>query len=820
MASRVLMKGGIWKNTEDEILKVAVMKYGKNQWSRISSLLVRKTAKQCKARWYEWLDPSIKKTEWTREEEEKLLHLAKIMPTQWKTIAQCLEGRTAAQCLKQYEKLLDTAQNKGETEDDPRRLRPGEIDPNPESKPARPDPVDMDEDEKEMLSEARARLANTKGKKAKRKARERMLEEARRLAALQKRREMKAAGVSVPLFATTSRKKKKNQDIDLNSEIPFEKQPTPGFYDTTEEKQKVYKSGSFQPINLSELEGKNKTEEEMRLRKLDKEKNKKLKQENLPLYLEKINQLNKTNTLVKKSKMLLPNPQITDEDLENIVKFGKVSQNENEEMDENESRPTSSLLSENYFLTPSTLNPSSVVQRTPNRKDNLLEEAKNLIYLTNSSTPFSKSDPSTPLPNVDPKTVTNANNSSLPSTTPNIFKSPFKSGNNNVSFTPLSQKPSNPSSSPLTKGQSTPKRDHLQINTPNSSSSSGTPSTNQSSSLPNQKINIANLLKQKLSALPEPQYEYEIQLPSLQDDSEEEMDEIEDEGENSNKKKRKLANLQKSLFDNRTRVLKQNLPRAFPINSSNSSSSSLLDQEMLQLIKFESIYFPPPSTQSSSKKRKITLNDHKDSLQNKSSEEKEKEISEFLDIENHLETASNLINQELSSIGVEPLKVGEGEQRWIGLSENPLLKEMEEQIDQIHSSLLLDEDHKKYIDPQSKNKLQFLKQEYHKYKNQFASVSKNCNTIDKKLRVLHGGYLNRDQQISSQIDNIYQEIENANIDLHCFENLYEQEKHFAPLRIQNITEQLESEEEEQRILQRKFSTLKNKKERLHKLLNF
>lgn len=42
-------------------------------------------------------------------------------------------------------------------------MRPGEIDPNPEAKPARPDPIDMDEDEKEMLSEARARLANTKG---------------------------------------------------------------------------------------------------------------------------------------------------------------------------------------------------------------------------------------------------------------------------------------------------------------------------------------------------------------------------------------------------------------------------------------------------------------------------------------------------------------------------------------------------------------------------------------------------------------------------------------------------------------------------------
>lgn len=78
---RIMIKGGVWKNTEvravcssnamssccfaaavgtqpaldvcvqDEILKAAVMKYGLNQWSRISSLLVRKSAKQCKARW-------------------------------------------------------------------------------------------------------------------------------------------------------------------------------------------------------------------------------------------------------------------------------------------------------------------------------------------------------------------------------------------------------------------------------------------------------------------------------------------------------------------------------------------------------------------------------------------------------------------------------------------------------------------------------------------------------------------------------------------------------------------------------------------------
>lgn len=46
---RIIIKGGAWKNTEDEVLKAAISKYGKNQWARISSLLVRKTPKQCQS---------------------------------------------------------------------------------------------------------------------------------------------------------------------------------------------------------------------------------------------------------------------------------------------------------------------------------------------------------------------------------------------------------------------------------------------------------------------------------------------------------------------------------------------------------------------------------------------------------------------------------------------------------------------------------------------------------------------------------------------------------------------------------------------------
>ncbi|CAG9136653.1 unnamed protein product [Plutella xylostella] len=313
---RIMIKGGVWRNTEDEILKAAVMKYGKNQWSRIASLLHRKSAKQCKARWYEWLDPSIKKTEWSREEDEKLLHLAKLMPTQWRTIAPII-GRTAAQCLERYEYLLDQAQKKEEGEDmgdDPRKLKPGEIDPNPETKPARPDPKDMDEDELEMLSEARARLANTQGKKAKRKAREKQLEEARRLAALQKRRELSAAGIAVPI------RRKKKRGVDYNSEIPFEKRPAAGFFDTSTEVVDPM-APDFSRLRQQHLDGELHSEKEERDRRKDKSKLKQRKENDVPQAM-----LQGDQPARKRSKLVLPEPQVSDQELQQVVKLGRASQ--------------------------------------------------------------------------------------------------------------------------------------------------------------------------------------------------------------------------------------------------------------------------------------------------------------------------------------------------------------------------------------------------------------------------------------------------------------------------------------------------------------
>ncbi|CAN3375563.1 hypothetical protein DIURU_005701 [Diutina rugosa] len=231
----VYVKGGTWSSTEDEILKAAVQKYGLHEWSRVSSLLPKKSAKQAKARWQEWLNPQIIKSEWVREEDAKLLSLVKVLPNQWRTISS-LMGRTSTQCAQRYQQLLDEVADGAEYAD------LGLSGPGIESIPgtdlgintASMDAVDLedsgDEQEQEMLVEAKARLASNQGKKAKRKARERLLKESRRLALIQKKRDLQEMGLRVSLS-----RKKKSKEFDYNANIPHERVPLSGLYQVDDE---------------------------------------------------------------------------------------------------------------------------------------------------------------------------------------------------------------------------------------------------------------------------------------------------------------------------------------------------------------------------------------------------------------------------------------------------------------------------------------------------------------------------------------------------------------------------------------------------------
>jgi pre-mRNA-splicing factor CDC5/CEF1 len=570
---RILIKGGVWKNTEDEILKAAVMKYGKNQWARVASLLSRKSAKQCKARWYEWLDPSIKKTEWSREEEEKLLHLAKLMPNQWRTIAPIV-GRTAGQCMEQYERLLDMAQEGKELDasEDPRRLRPGEIDPAPETKPARPDPVDMDEDEKEMLAEARARLANTKGKKAKRKARERQMEESRRLSMLQKRRELKAAGIEMRL-GTGSKKRKY---IDYGKEIPFQKAVPAGFYDVTEETENARIANldrANQVIELAKLEGRHQKEEEEREREKDKKRMKSLFKANAAQAVMKISEQNDPLNIRRRTPLSLPAPQVTDNELEDIVKVSQNSLMLPPSSDASVRDDATRSLMGDYSRQMNNAIPTP--QRTPLQENIVMQEARNLRALREMA-PLSGDElpellEGTGFEGINPRVARLA--------TPNtVLGTPAR---NSVAATPASVMSSDVSvigsqfsgvgnksgnkSRPLI-------RDALGLNDPNSDSFSvaemssvatGAMSRADKYMELERRQNIADQLKQ----LPQPDYSYEIAIPEGSEENDMVIDdkgtsaEVEDATEVEERNRSAMEAEKKRLEERKSSVLKRNLPR-------------------------------------------------------------------------------------------------------------------------------------------------------------------------------------------------------------------------------------------------------------------
>lgn len=557
-----VVKGGVWTNIEDEILKASVSKYGLNQWARVSSLLARKTPKQCKARWNEWLDPSIKKIEWSKEEDEKLLHLAKLMPTQWRTIAPIV-GRTANQCLERYQKLLDEAEQReasslglsgpdgaetrAPTADDVRRLRPGELDPDPETKPARPDTIDLDEDEKEMLSEARARLANTQGKKAKRKARERQQEESRRLATLQKRRELKTAGINIKV---TTRKK---GEMDYNADIPFEKKPAPGFYDTTEEiRRNEFQRTHFDP-KKQQVGEKRKGDQDEDAERKRRKNNKDAPSASLQAAL-KAGQMQKIREAEQSSKrkpLTLPAPQVSDSELDEIVKMGMIGERASAMARESDNDATRGLVG-NY----SALNTNAPIRtpRAPPQEDHIANEIHNIRALTETqssllggeNTPLHQGPGSTGFESVAPRRQVVA--------TPNPLATPLRPAANGVGATPLRA-----GQTPLR----TP-RDTFSLNAADGDMSmvGGTPADAKM-----RELSLRHQLKQRLASLPKPkETEWELELPEEQQEPKT-QEQLEEDAAERDRRERELREARELLERRRrTQVMQRDLPRAAEVD--------------------------------------------------------------------------------------------------------------------------------------------------------------------------------------------------------------------------------------------------------------
>jgi len=873
---RVFIKGGVWKNSEDEILKAAVMKYGKQQWARVASLLNRKSAKQCKARWNEWLDPSIRKIEWSREEDEKLLHLAKLMPAQWKTIGPLVGGRTSVQCQERYEQLLDEAANaaggdgdlkmsgadgeEGSASSSSKKLRAGDIDPHPETKPARPDPIDMDEDEIEMLQEARARLANTQGKKAKRKAREKMLNEAKRLADLQKRRELKQAGLLSSAARSKASGKRRRKEIDLGVEIPFHKPAPAGFHSTADEderaderRRKRMKDIDFKKINEQQYRARDRDEknaqkkEEARLRALERS--------NMQYVVAQVSKKNDATAARKRGILSMPEPSITDNDLEKVAKLTKeqkgMADNAAMMMSENGAGAATDTLLGDY-----TDRPLPTPMRTPMSRSGtsshevIMREASNLRMLETGQTPLlGESNPMLMEGGAGTGVglKNDGENSRFPgNATPLVSGSatPMTSSGKSVSERDMNQTPM------TSRGQ----RDELGLNRPSSQMRPGmiggddisVSGTSFATSIGDRTMTIKEMaraerraakrarkeLQMALASLPAPQFEYELAAPEAVTDDDDRG------GFNVNKaafvkdaadiEAEEIAKLEKEaakLYEERSSVVKRiELPRPAGAvkdellltldqdqNDSLQSAQNLIKEELLQLLKHDAFSHPALQLGGDSGKKK------KKAKKGKSKTDVPVPMATPLEYINAdaLNSASELLNNEYETVIQEKRQLAL-DMKVSFQTDSNLMKVLNNECiraNLFNASQQFFSSQNGWSNIAPNITIDSLRSHHEVLVELMKESRKRCDKLEAKLAIKTGGYIKRSNTLNESTLQKFAEMQHSKIEERVYTSLMSHEKKGMTSRIHGLKDEIEILETAESVQQKKYGDLIHEKNR-------
>lgn len=763
------------------------------------------------------------------------------MPTQWRTIAPIV-GRTTTQCIERYQRLLDEAEEQdpsaagpsgtsslsltgvsgpeaAPSAEDVRRLRPGEIDPDPESKPARPDPIDMDEDEKEMLSEARARLANTQGKKAKRKERERALEEARRLAMLQKRRELKAAGIVM-----RAPKPKKGQ-VDYNADIPFEKQPARGFYDTSEEASKAYQA----PIGktLAEVDRKRKTrlqeQEEEAAKKRQRDQQEKKSGGQAAFSAEKAEQLRKlkeAEQISKRRKLDLPAAQVGESELEEIVKLGQAGESARELVAAG-GEATEGLLGSYDALDKAK---TARTPRTAPEDDAVMREARNLRNMTAAQTPLLGDDNAPMEDGLERSSGGDAGRRrSSVTQTPNPLRA-------------VEGTPRDPRYGAGATPMRTPFRDHIGLNDADAGSSvGGTPFDDRRA-----RLLAKSELASSLRSLPMPKNDFELVL----DEDEDEEGEVEGEGgarvddeEDASDDSEEYITISEDAADRdarmaqrreeervkalarRSRVVQMELPRPANVSSdvllaANSKeatpSQRLIYAEMVQLIKHDSIAHPiAGGTSAGSAKSDLPV--LADSALDGAREEIRAELARDVGFPGASEDVLKRV------LGLRLYDDDDEEGKGAGLSEEGMaletwLKERCALSNRAWSAQSSSYVARSSLTPQEYK--QGLSDLLSQAKKSMTTLATTASREEKRLQKLLGGYVSRSKTLSESLTDAYTTLSQSHIEHEAFERLARGESGAIDERLERLKEEVRKLERREDVQQMRFAELDKRRREL------
>jgi len=395
----------------------------------------------------------------------------------------------------------------------------------------------------------------------------------------------------------------KKKGMDYNVDIPFEKKPAAGFYDTSEEQARVTSAPVGQ--TLRRLENKRKPEDEEAERKKRQRKASSAKEGSESSHQTKfiaardaqIQKLKEAESIGRRRKLILPGAQVGEAELDDIVKIGQAGESA-KALVGGGSDASGKLLSDYEGLENARM---ARTPRTAPQEDNVLSEARNLRNMTMAQTPL-LGDENTPM-HLGPAYGTGFEGATprhQVAFTPNPLATPLHSGSLGMSATPRS---SLQNATPLR----TPMRDSLSINPVNGFSPIG--NTPREQRVRNDSAKRA--LKASFLSLPKPENNFELLVPEEDaGDLVETVTSEEDATERDVRLQRQREEEERKALGRRTQVIQLGLPRPANVNldrllrdlnvdegdSEVESASQLINSELVKLLQHDSIIHPIPGT--------------------------------------------------------------------------------------------------------------------------------------------------------------------------------------------------------------------------------
>ncbi|KAG0411959.1 hypothetical protein HPB47_010910 [Ixodes persulcatus] len=368
-----------------------------------------------------------------------------------------------------------------------------------------------------------------------------------------------------------------------------------------------------------------------------------------------------------------------------------------------------------------------------------------------------------------------------------------------------------PGSTPLSSA--TPLRDKLNINPEDHLDFD----TNQSAKQ-FQKQTKQHLLK-ALSSLPAPKNDYEIVVPEddpslLESASQEHV--VEDQADMDSAKEHERLEKLEAERKLQSQAVQRDLPRPLDVNASVlrpahteppltdlQRAEELIKQEMLVMQHYDALHHPTAHQRPGGGPRKGAPMDEAQHLAYLDRHPYRKYSQE------DLEAAEEVLKAEMEVVRR-------------GMGHGDLSLEAYSQVwDECLAQVLFLPAQNRYTRANlasKKDRIESLDKRLEQNRGHMTREAKKAAKVEKKLRVLLGGYQSRGQALIKQIQELAEQIEQTHLELKTFQALQEHESLAIPKRVEALTEDVNRQVEREKALQKRYNDLLQQKELVEEAL--